>query len=564
MDITKINFSETKYGVSFEDLDVNNDDVINNDDLDVATDTTIKDTITTVLQDADQDDEVELSDNANAETTTKEATIQKAADDILAKYPVGTATTTGDSYSMGNPEMGAFQKAVEDGIVATLDSQGFSQSEIIDIIAKAFPSIGIANNANGGFTCPFGHDTEATELYNKFISDVGTITSSEVKELQAKIKSLNEEIATNNLELNSLKGSIEHLEKIVEEEITEAIKESEEIEAEQKENAADIVKSELNKYTNANGEITYEAFQDNVATKLDELQGDGNTQLSRVVLKIMDAESNMAVLKNYMGKFSDLIQANKTLDEKVATTNDELEIACENCTCDANRCDPIGFSVDGKRYDFFVDDDNNGKLSNETEFLGADNGWQEMANLDTNNDGKVTADEMKDLKVVVTDESGAQTVANAAELFGEADSIDLTSYNAVNQDMDNGNTLLGTFSLTFNGQNVNDGYNTLDKVSWLDENYAFSDKDEGINRFAQGNTIANERVDYSQEYEAFEATYQKLDKNLEKAWSNINLSRADISTSIINGSKATAEKQGSSINDLFKTKSEEKEKSEKA
>ena len=177
-----------------------------------------------------------------------------------------------------------------------------------------------------------------------------------------------------------------------------------------------------------------------------------------------------------------------------------------------------------------------------------------MSELDTNNDGQISVDEMKDLKVVVTDEAGNQTVEDASKIFASDDAINLNSYKAVNEDFDNGNTLLGTFSLTFNGKDVADGYNTLDKVSWLDDNYDFSDKDEGINRFAQGNTKADEVLDYSKEYSDFATKYSELESKMDTAWNAFNISRSDVSSTIIKGNKSAAGAKADTIESFFKAK----------
>jgi len=563
MDITKISFDETKYGTTFDQLDVNGDGVINETDLTNATDDTVKATLTQVLADAntDEDSEIEKEEtNANTNNTTSGTKtaedVAQAAKDLLEKYPV---SGSGSGYTMSNPELAAFKKAMDDGIVSSLAQEGFSKNDIVDIINQAFPTIGIQNNEKGGYTCPNGQDTDAKALYDKFVEELSSVTSTNVKALEAEIKTLNAEIGSNNLRLNKLKGSIEILQAAVEEAITEAIKESEEIEESQKEDAANIVKEELNKYTESNGEITYEDFQDTVAVKLDDLQGDGSNKLSKVVLKLMTAESQMGVLKNYVTEFGTLVDANKTLADKVTAKTAEAEEAAEEVDCEAQRCDPIGFVANGVQYDFFVDNDGNGDLSNETEFLGAQNGWQEMTALDTNNDGKVSVDEMKDLMVVSKDAEGNQTVQKASDLFAATDTIDLNSYTSQNKDFENGNTLLGTFSLSFQGNEVTDAYNTMDEISWLDENYEFTDEANGINRFAKGNTTADDILDYSAEYATFQTKYEELDSKLTEGWQKLNITRTDVSEKLITGSQKSAENKASSLDDLFKKKVEEEQ-----
>jgi len=183
-------------------------------------------------------------------------------------------------------------------------------------------------------------------------------------------------------------------------------------------------------------------------------------------------------------------------------------------------------------------------LSNETEFLGAKNGWSELTALDLDNDKKVTGAEMKGLKVVATSADGTQTIQDASEVFGEADFIDLSSYNATNELMENGNTLLGTFNVNIDGQEVGTGYNTLDKVDWLDANYDFSDADNGFNRFSYGNTEAYTMpIDYTSQYKEYLQTYSDLEEKLEEAWNSVRLNREDM---VVTNTTATDEASSAS------------------
>ena len=466
-------------------------------------------------------------------TTAKtEADITKAAEDLLAKYPPAEATGEYDIYSTANPEVMALKQALEGGAIEDLSAQGFTRDNIIAIISKAYPNTGIKANDKGGYDCPYGHG-DATTIYDMFVDKMSQVSSSAKTELLAQVAELNEEINANNLKLNTLKGAISTIQSEIEELIEDAIAKSEEIQEDQKEASALIVKEELNKYTSGKGSITYDDFQNNVSDRLDTLAGSANSKLSSVVLKLINAEGKMGILKGYIDSFQTYVDANKTLADKVS----ELEKSAATATdCEAedvsSRCDPIGFTVNGVRYDFFVDKDSDGKLSNENEFLGATDGWAEMAALDTDGDGKVTASELGDLKIVTTDEDCNHGIKNASEVLGDNDYIDLNSYKAQNQDFSNGNTLLGTYSLNIDGKEVTDGYNTMDKISWLDVNYEFSDKEKGINRFAKDNTETADIVDYSTELVDFNAKYTELGNNISEAWKKVGITRVDVSETI--------------------------------
>ena len=65
-----------------------------------------------------------------------EADIQKAAEDLLAKYPPAKATQDYDMYSGDNPELQALKQAIDGGAIEELSAQGFSRDNIIAIIEK--------------------------------------------------------------------------------------------------------------------------------------------------------------------------------------------------------------------------------------------------------------------------------------------------------------------------------------------------------------------------------------------------------------------------------------------
>lgn len=503
--------------------------------------------------------------NDTSSTTSSGASISSsdidgAVSEIKSKYLQGVIAGGADPYTMSNPELVAFKEAVEDGLIGELGDQGFSKSDIIEIISKAFPSIGIEATENDGYTLPMGHDDEAMALYSLFQTELlkATNTSPEIEALKNSIAGLENQIAFNNNQLSILEKNVETLKEEIEALIDQAIDESEEIAEEQKEEAKKIVAEELDNYTSAKGEMTYEEFQSNLSGRLDSLDSSGQSKISSVTMKLMNAESKMASLNGYLTQMNSLMNTNSLLQDQIGAQTAEMEsleaqMIEESANCvdeSCQRTDPIGFETDGKKYDFFVDKDDNGLLSNEQEFLGAEDGWQEMVELDTNGDGKVDKDELEesDLKVVITDESGKQSVADAAEVFGEEDSIDLGSYNELNQEMDNGNALLGTFGLTFGGEEI-EGYNTLDTLEWLDDNYEFSDKDQGIGRFAQGETIVQDDMSehYAEMISQFNQEYENLEIKLEGAWSNIGMTRDEITSILSEQMKLEAEAEAKEV-----------------
>ena len=489
--------------------------------------------------------------------------IKKAAEDLLAKYPPGETTQDYDRYSSNNPSLQAFKKAMDDGIIESLSQQGFTRENIVDIIAQAYPSIGVKNNTRGGYDCPKGHGQDAKDIYNTLVEQLSKTNSAEKAAMLAQIKELNLQISDNNQKLSKFKAAITLMKNEVEKIIEDAIKESEEIKEEQKEEATKIVKEEMDKYAVAEGSISFEEFQNNVSGRLDSLSGSASSKLSSVVLKMINAESKMGILKGYIDNFKTLIDANKGLAEQVKTVSEEIEKTAQGESQNgASRCDPIGFTVNGVRYDFFKDTDNDGKLSNENEFFGAKDGWAEMKALDVDGNGKVSVAEMGDMMLVTKDAQGNQIVKKASELFSSSDAVDLNSYQNMNQNFENGNTLLGTFSMSFGGQEIKDAYNTMDKISWLDENYEFSDKENGINRFAQDAGKTEEISDFSSDLETFNASFIKMEGDLLNVWTKLGFVREDMAAIIQDAQDEADGKKAKDIEEQIKKKVQAENKTE--
>lgn len=293
---------------------------------------------------------------------------------------------------------------------------------------------------------------------------------------------LEKEKALNEEKIKQLEAKIETMTEQVRKEIADATEKIEEITQEQMDKVQTTVDRLLEQLEN--GDITQEEFQ---AKMLSGLTDSGvDALIAGQVCKITNANNNVSMIEKLAHEIGILVNKNCSIDKEIKVM--EEKIACTP----PPKCDPIGFELDGVKYEFFVDKDQNGLLSNSKEFLGAENGWDEMSGLDADGDGKVEQSEMSTLMVVVTGKDGVQTVVPASSLFTEEDSIDLVSYKtADSQSLDgtgitndilgakgdgtNSNDLVGTFGLTFKGRAVNTGYQTLDSVDWLNQNYNFSD-----------------------------------------------------------------------------------------
>ena len=313
---------------------------------------------------------------------------------------------------------------------------------------------------------------------------------AEIEQTEEDIKNLTAQKAENDKNIQKAQQEVVEIKDQINEAIEKALKESEKYTTEQSAKilaATTVIAAE---YVASNGKMTQEQMKQKLAQQL----GNIDTDIPASILASLTEAGGLLgklnaktqVLANYCAKGESLSKQIITKQNKLVTLNDQLT-AIEEAE-EARRCDPIGFVVDEMICDFIIDRNGDGKFNNESEFLGAENNWFEMISLDQNgnNDGKVSAEELEnaDVKVLVTDKDGSQSIVSVAELG--IDEIDLSSYQNSNATIGNNNQLLGTFGLTINGKYSNDGYNTLDTIDWLDKNYSnmFTDKAEGIGRFA--------------------------------------------------------------------------------
>lgn len=511
------------------------------------------------------------------------------------KKSYGGKAISGDSYGNGNKNLADLQKAMDAGLIADLFASGLSKSEVADIIGQVFDGSGIKANGNGGYTCPYGHGDEAKKIYDEFTKLMAQASGGiesvkndpELKEMQANLDANNLQIMSNNFaieantaRIDKIKAEMEQLKEEVTRDIENAIKESEEIQEEQKANAASIVSSNIAAFTAANGDMTYDQFRAALKSDLDDSAGEADSKLSSVIGNMLDAESRLGkldgMLRNIQGLMTEnddlvnqnnlLTKNNEKLSTDIATRTEQLIKEAEDCADeDCNRCDPIGFEANGKKYDFFVDADNDGNLSNAKEFLGAEDGWAAMANLDTDGDGKITKAELQgaeNLKMVVTNEDGTQEVQNIADVFANANLedavISLDSYNEVNKDVNKDVTLLGTYQIDLDGIGKGDdaieGYNTLDSMAWLNENYKFSDTDVTMNGSQKGTEAVKTGYtteSFGDQFEELEASINGLHTKWESAWQTIGIDASESMKDLRNKEESIADATARRYDDKF-------------
>lgn len=134
------------------------------------------------------------------------------------------------------------------------------------------------------------------------------------------------------------------------------------------------------------------------------------------------------------------------------------------------RTDPISFTKGDVTYDFVTDRDGDGTFDDATEFLGAKNGWAEMKALDTNKDGIIMGKELNNLNMLaINNQNGQYNFVNAKDVG--ITSINLNTYQEINQEQNNHDILAGTFKINLDDEII-EGKHTLDTQQNLDIKYS--------------------------------------------------------------------------------------------
>ena len=339
------------------------------------------------------------------------------------------------------------------------------------------------------------NETEETEGVDKTATTQGVTTSKlseeEQKEVEEKIKKLEEEYEKNVEKMEKVQEEIETLAKEVAENITIAAAAQEAAVKENEEKSQEVVDEQLKAYIEANKEggegMTREQLQENIKGAIP-----GAPNVADALNAAIEANEQIADIDALLGELNTLTIDTKAIEDELNACDkllnpdaQEVPAATEEAESEKKKCDPIGFvGADNVEYNFFTDKNGDGALSETNEFLGADNQWAEMTALDTDADGSVNINELvaSGVKLQGTNGSTIATAEDYTNAFGENFSIDLNSYaeggehSAIDTttDSDNDGTvdqeLLGTFTVNANDTEIS-GYNTLDDVDWLSENY---------------------------------------------------------------------------------------------
>lgn len=440
-------------------------------------------------------------------------------DSIATQY---TTWTNANGNTIGNN--GGVEISFEDDILTfteadgdtyQVDGKGLTDADIQTLAGELNATIKGADEAQ---------TTEATTA-----DDADLDANKEKKaELQAQWDALNTSAET-------IKETVEKLSEEIKKSLDEAIDAQKEITEEEQERVKELVSTQIEQFKKdkeAGKDVKMSDLQANIQAGLQE--GGFDEEMSAILSDLVVTNTKMVTMDSLLSELGVINGQMKMLDTEMANLDkviEEQEKAAEEA---AKCCDPIGFkNEDGTTFEFVVDKDGNGELSNFSEFLGSENFFDEMVALDGDGSGDVTNEELNDagVMVLVKDANGNQELKSIEEAFGGEDvNVNLNSYAEAGEGAvaENGQTLLGNFDISV-GDDTYEGYSTLDSAEYLQENYTFTDENpnnltvdgaagaedaENIEGDAERGQITADIDKFIEEYEAklteYEAQFESL------------------------------------------------------
>ena len=395
-----------------------------------------------------------------------------------------------------------------DGDIFTYDLNVLSQSSnpaTLDIFLGSENPVGTVTSPNSG--------TDATNQTpigaNDSTSNKTTKTQDEIQEeldrLKERREALEAEIEENNGKIEDLKDKIDALYAAIESTIGDYIDQAEDIAEDIKEKVKEVTQKHIEKYKNGEYEST-KSLHNAIAADLEGIlsasaMGHLMSELERVL------GDKKAEIEPYIAEIDTIEGENEVKEQEVQSIEqEEAQLEAEKVEAPEEKVEetpkePQGFAIksdDGTttQFDFFIDKDGDGKLTNANEFLGAqgyeqggkEGAWAEMTSLDINGDGAVDINELNlgNVQVVrtTTDANGnrVQESMSASDAFGKDSDIKIstTQHDSLStSDVPEGfnqfadNTLLGNFDVTLNGERYT-GYQTADSADYLNAKYDFS------------------------------------------------------------------------------------------
>lgn len=308
----------------------------------------------------------------------------QSVDDLNKKYEglFGTKSTANvDPYSANNQAVKNLGAALDKGLINDLASLGLSGGQVQQFLADNFggAKISVAKGANGAitkFNVPYGHGAEAQKIFTKLTTQLKGY--NEIYEGKKNNWDPNE---GNTIDSNNQIASLaNNYEKII------------------KDMGCVLTFKEAMYalFDPEKGIFKDTGFEYN----LDEQTGTPNYKVA-----FAGDKETAEMYKNVAKMIYDTWGVKPNRGAGFELYDDEYDPGEGS---EPNRTDPLSFSLGGdsnNKYSFVIDRENDGAFSGSQDFVGGtqDKSWlEDLKSFDTNNDGKLTGDELKNLKVLGT------------------------------------------------------------------------------------------------------------------------------------------------------------------
>ena len=271
----------------------------------------------------------------------------------------------------------------------------------------------------------------------QFYNDTASADSiqKEINTLQSYISQKNNDYEEKTNSINLANKELESLNKKLENEIKEVTQLAVKEENEQKEQIQKAIKEVNQMYMN--GEIEKEEMPSELSKKI--------SKYSSLSLGVLTKSSKLNNIKlkitSITNKIASLIDAANSLETELNLANGTLSLmenlqskmgisGTVNSTSEdsSDKTSALGFSANGKTFNFVIDKNFDNKLNGKSEFLGSQNGFDELKEFDTNNDNVISANEIgtSNMFVLMTDnQTGSKNFMSIFE--SGISSIDLST-----------------------------------------------------------------------------------------------------------------------------------------
>ena len=354
-----------------------------------------------------------MANRENTQTTDVDRPLDKNG--VIEKYKsTAKPQTQGvDNYSMKNKQLVSFSEALNNGLIEDMEKSGFTKKEMLDSINEIYPSIGISHGDDGAAVVPYGHGKDAQKVFTQFLKSFNQIEGGTPRD---------------DLQVAEMDKAIKN----------------------------DKIITEMKNNDFSWKETAY------TLTRLWPGGGIGyNLGEKEVTLPIGDDKSK--------GTYDALEEEIKKNYPDVKINRGDVDND-QNVT-DTDRIDPVGFHVGDNSYEFAIDRNQDGVLNDFTEMVGANgvDGMEEMKLFDTDGDGILKGDELKNVLLLNTEHTNRDYEFLTAEQLG-IESIDLNSFTQKTQSRGEGiegqedfininNSLItGTFDVKMKDGSSAEGY----------------------------------------------------------------------------------------------------------